>query len=160
MKVKVEKTGPCRKILHVDVPADTVAAEYKTVIAAFVKMARVPGFRPGRAPQALVERRYAKEIDEGVRDALVAWLGADAVKTIDPEMGGEDFSQFGLTTEKVPICLFRVGAVAPEKVSESQRTGVPVPSLHSSKFAPLPEPTIKTGITAMTAAAIDLLAKK
>ena len=95
-----------------------------------------------------------------VRDALVAWLGADAVKTIDPEMGGEDFSQFGLTTEKVPICLFRVGAVAPEKVSESQRTGVPVPSLHSSKFAPLPEPTIKTGITAMTAAAIDLLAKK
>ena len=95
-----------------------------------------------------------------VRDALVAWLGADAVKTIDPEMGGEDFSQFGLTTEKVPICLFRVGAVAPEKVSESQRTGVPLPSLHSSKFAPLPEPTIKTGITAMTAAAIDLLAKK
>ncbi|MSU25586.1 MAG: amidohydrolase [Opitutus sp.] len=95
-----------------------------------------------------------------VRDALVTWLGADAVKTIDAEMGGEDFSQFGLTTEKVPICMFRVGAVAPEKVAESQRTGVPLPSLHSSKFAPVPEPTIKTGVTAMTAAALDLLGNR
>ncbi len=92
--------------------------------------------------------------------AFTSWLGADNVKTIDPEMGGEDFSQFGRTLDKVPVCLFRVGAVDPAKVAESQRTGVPLPSLHSSKFAPLPEPTIKTGITAMTAAALDLLAKK
>jgi amidohydrolase len=95
-----------------------------------------------------------------VRGAFVDWFGTDSVKTIDAEMGGEDFSQFGLTVEKIPICLFRVGAVAPAKVEESQRTGVPLPSLHSSKFAPVPEPTIKTGITAMTAAALELLAKK
>jgi metal-dependent amidase/aminoacylase/carboxypeptidase family protein len=48
---------------------------------------------------------------------------------------------------------------APAKIDESRRTGVPLPSLHSSKFAPVPEPTIKTGIAAMTAAALDLLAK-
>ncbi|MEY2879631.1 MAG: hypothetical protein RLZZ15_2011 [Verrucomicrobiota bacterium] len=95
-----------------------------------------------------------------VRGAFVEWLGAAAVLPIDPEMGGEDFSQFGLTTEKVPICQFRVGAVAPEKIAESQRTGVPLPSLHSSKFAPVPEPTIKTGVTALTAAALELLARK
>jgi len=95
-----------------------------------------------------------------VRGALVNWLGADKVTAIDPEMGGEDFSQFGRTTEKVPICLFRVGAVDPALVAESQRTGVPLPSLHSSKFAPLPEPTIKTGVTALTGVALDLLTKK
>jgi hippurate hydrolase len=94
-----------------------------------------------------------------VRAALASWLGADNVRNIDPEMGGEDFSRFGRTAEKVPICMFRLGAVAPEKVAESQRTGVPLPSLHSSKFAPVPEPTIKTGVTAMTAAALDLLAR-
>jgi hippurate hydrolase len=94
-----------------------------------------------------------------VRAALASWLGADNVRNIDPEMGGEDFSRFGRTAEKVPICMFRLGAVAPEKVTESQRTGVPLPSLHSSKFAPVPEPTIKTGVTAMTAAALDLLAR-
>jgi len=95
-----------------------------------------------------------------VRAAFVDWLGAGAVKPMDPEMGGEDFSQFGLTTEKVPICQFRVGAVAPEKVAESERTGVALPSLHSSKFAPVPEPTIKTGVTAISAAALELLAGK
>lgn len=92
-----------------------------------------------------------------LRETFVTWLGAENVKSIDAEMGGEDFGRFGRTVEKVPICLFRVGAVAPEAVAASARTGAPLPSLHSSKFAPVPEPTIKTGITAMTAAALTLL---
>jgi amidohydrolase len=95
-----------------------------------------------------------------IRGALDRWLGADNVKTIDAEMGGEDFSQFGRTVDKVPLCMFRIGAVDPVKAEESQRTGVALPSLHSSKFAPVPEPTIKTGITALTAATLELLAKK
>ena len=95
-----------------------------------------------------------------VRNVLTPWLGAERVVGIDPEMGGEDFGQFGRTAEKVPICMFRVGAVDPVKFAESQRTGAPLPSLHSSKFAPLPEPAIKTGVTALTAAALDLLTKK
>lgn len=95
-----------------------------------------------------------------VRTALTNWLGADAVKSVDPEMGGEDFSQFGRTVEKVPTCIFRLGAVAPAQVAESLRSGIPLPSLHSSKFAPVPEPTIKTGITAVTATALDLLATR
>ncbi|MGH7957744.1 MAG: amidohydrolase, partial [Opitutaceae bacterium] len=95
-----------------------------------------------------------------VRGALTEWLGAENVTSIDPEMGGEDFSRYGRTAERVPICMFRLGAVAPAAFAESQRTGSPLPSLHSNKFAPVPEPTIKTGIMAMTAAALDLLAKK
>ena len=100
------------------------------------------------------------QLTRRIRGTLNTWLGADQVRTIEAEMGGEDFSEFGRTAEKVPLCLFRIGAVAPEKVAESERTGVALPSLHSSKFAPVPEPTIKTGITAVTAAALDLLAKK
>ena len=46
-----------------------------------------------------------------------------------------------------PIC------VVPMLHQDLQRTGVPLPSLHSSKFALLPEPAIKTGVTALTAAA-------
>jgi amidohydrolase len=95
-----------------------------------------------------------------VRGVLNEWLGGAQVVSIDPEMGGEDFGQFGRTVEKVPICMFRVGAVDPVKFAESQRTGASLPSLHSSKFAPLPEPAIKTGVTALTATALDLLAKK
>lgn len=95
-----------------------------------------------------------------VRSALTRWVGADNVKAIDPEMGGEDFSRFGRTEEKIPICMFRLGAVDPAKFEESVRTGAALPSLHSSKFAPAPEPTIKTGVAAMTGAALELLGKR
>ena len=94
-----------------------------------------------------------------VRAAVTGWLGPDRVRSGDAVMGSEDFSQYGRTVEKVPLCFFRLGATAPEKLAESLRTGIPLPSLHSSKFAPVPEPTIKTGVTAMTAAALGLLAK-
>ncbi|MEO7650266.1 MAG: amidohydrolase, partial [Bryobacteraceae bacterium] len=79
----------------------------------------------------------------------------EQVLVADKVMGGEDFGVFGRTAEKRPICLFWLGTVAPEKVA----SGTPLPSLHSSRFAPLPEPAIKTGVQAMTAAAMNLLAK-
>lgn len=100
------------------------------------------------------------ELTRRLRSTFVEWLGRDHVTTTEPEMGGEDFSEFGRTVEHVPISLFRVGAVAPEKIAESRRTGVPLPSTHSSRFAPVPEPTLKTSITAMTAAVLDLLPVK
>jgi len=74
-------------------------------------------------------------------------------------MGGEDFSEYGRTPDKIPICMFWLGAVKPELVLESEKTGKPLPSLHSSQFAPLPEPTIKTGVIAMTAAVFELAGK-
>jgi len=92
-----------------------------------------------------------------VRQALIGRFGAGRVRTIDPEMGGEDFSEYGRTVEHVPLCMFRIGAVVPEKWAESQRTGVALPSLHSSRFAPLPEPTIETGVAAMSTVVLDLM---
>jgi hippurate hydrolase len=94
-----------------------------------------------------------------VRAAVTASLGADHVTDFEPQMYSEDFSQYGRTVERVPICFFVLGASDPGKLAESRRTGVPLPSLHSSRFSPVPEPTIKTGIEAMSAAALDILAK-
>ena len=88
------------------------------------------------------------------------WLGADRVKPTPPVTVGEDFTYFGRTTDKVPICIWWVGGMAPEKFEESKRTGVPVPSNHSPLFAPVPEPTLKAAVTAMTAAVLELLGKK
>ena len=95
-----------------------------------------------------------------VHAAIGGALGAERVRPVEPVMAGEDFSEFGRTAEKVPICLFWLGAVDPVKFAEHERTGAPLPSLHSSKFAPLPEPTIRTGVAAMSAAALDLLGKR
>ena len=68
-------------------------------------------------------------------------------------------SEAGLE-DQVPIVLFWLGAADPEKYEAAQRGERSLPSLHSSKFAPPPEPTIKTGVLAMTAAVLELLGSK
>lgn len=96
------------------------------------------------------------ELTRRVAQAMAAILGADRVVKREPVMGAEDFGFFGRTDEKIPITMFWLGAVSPEKMEESRRLGTRLPSLHSSVFAPVPETTIRTGITAMTAATLDL----
>jgi hippurate hydrolase len=85
-----------------------------------------------------------------------AKLGADNVIERKAIMGSEDFGIFSLD-HQIPAVIFWLGAYDPAKVAESERTGVALPSPHSPLFAPLPEPTLRTGITAMTDAAIALL---
>ena len=85
------------------------------------------------------------------------WFGAARVKQTPPITGGEDFSEFGRTEDKVPICLWWVGATDLKKFVESERTGVPVPSNHSATFAPVPEPTLKTSVTSMSAAVLEIM---
>ena len=88
------------------------------------------------------------------------WFGEANVRPMKPVMGGEDFSEYGRTKDKIPICLFWLGAVKPERLAESEKTGKSLPSLHSSQFAPEPEPTIKTGVMAMTVAVLELAGRK
>jgi hippurate hydrolase len=97
---------------------------------------------------------------ELTRRLVAGWkksLGQENVEIVDPTMGGEDFSEYSLPDHSIPAVDFHVGAVPPEKIEESKKTGIALPSLHSSKFAPVPEPTIRTGIVAMTAAVLDLM---
>jgi amidohydrolase len=84
--------------------------------------------------------------------ALTRELGPENVAEAKPVMGGEDFGHFSLPDHSVPCFMFWLGTVDPERVDQSQKTGVPLPSLHSSAFAPVPETTIATGVRAMTAA--------
>ena len=56
--------------------------------------------------------------------------------------------------------MFWLGAVDPQKIQDAQEKGTRLPSLHSSEFAPLPEPAIRTGVKAMTAAVEELLKKQ
>ena len=98
-------------------------------------------------------------LTQRVAATLTKLLGADNVVRQPPMMGSEDFCCFGLEGRQVPICMFWLGAVDPAKVAESKKTGVALPSLHSSLFTPLPEPTIRTGVRAMTSVVLDLMKK-
>jgi hippurate hydrolase len=86
-------------------------------------------------------------------------LGANNAEATDPTIGGEDFAEYSLPDHSIPACDFHIGVVDPAKVAESKKTGVPLPSLHSSKFAPVPEPTIRLGIIGMTSAVLELMKK-
>jgi len=84
-------------------------------------------------------------------------LGDNNVDIVDPTMGGEDFSEYSLPDHSIPAVDFHIGAVDPEKIEQFKREGKELPSLHSSKFAPVPEPTIRVGIVGMTSAVLELM---
>jgi amidohydrolase len=91
--------------------------------------------------------------------ALKKGLGAENVIEDKPVMGSEDFGLFGLEGHQIPTLMLRVGAIDADRIANSKKTGVPLPSLHSALFWPVPEPTIRTGVKAMTLAVMELMKK-
>ncbi len=98
------------------------------------------------------------QLTERVAKTLQKTLGAENVVQIPPIMASEDFGRFSLD-HQIPSLLFNLGAVEPAKVAASKQSGKPLPSLHSSLFAPLPEPTLRTGVKAMTSVVLELMKK-
>jgi amidohydrolase len=100
------------------------------------------------------------ELANTVKLAIGAEIGADNVVDLQPVMGGEDFGAFGRVNPKIPSFMFWLGAVDTDVIAQAKKDGTTLPSLHSPFFAPDYEPTIETGVAAMSAAALDLLKKK
>ena len=84
-------------------------------------------------------------------------LGEDKVVEVKAQMIGEDFSRFGMSERKVPITMFYLGANDPDFLKKAKEEGLDIPGLHSPYWAPLAEPTIKTGVKAMSLLAMDIL---
>ena len=98
-------------------------------------------------------------LTQRVVGVLRAQFGETNVVTKEPGTGAEDFSRYGRTPERIPIFMFNIGAVNRQVYAQAMTNGTVLPSLHSSHWAPDPEPTIRTGVTALTEAALDLLRK-
>jgi amidohydrolase len=92
-----------------------------------------------------------------VKAALTAALGASNVFDEDPIMASEDFGLFGLPGHKIPTVIFWLGAMDPAKFAAAEAAGSFLPGPHTSRFEPLPEPTLRTGVIAMTSVATALL---
>jgi len=86
-------------------------------------------------------------------------LGEDKLHPRPTIMGGEDFSRYGLNGD-IPVCMYYLGSVTPDRVAESKREGgKPLPGAHTDGYYPLPEPTIKTGVKTMSLAVLSLMGK-
>jgi hippurate hydrolase len=99
------------------------------------------------------------QLTERLAAVFVKALGQENVVRMPPAMASEDFGYLSLD-QKIPATQFSLGAVDPAKVKQSKETGTPLPSLHSALFQPLPEPTLRTGIKAMTSAVLELMKKQ
>ena len=97
-------------------------------------------------------------LTERVASAIGKAIGLNNTIKVPPLMASEDFGRFSLD-HQIPSCMFWLGAIEPSRVEASRKSGKPLPSLHSSLFEPLPEPTLRTGVKAMTTAVLELMKK-
>lgn len=87
--------------------------------------------------------------------AFKAAFGDKAHEMPSPMSGSEDYSEF--IEAGVPSLYFAVGAYEPERVAEAKKKGETLPVNHSPMYAPVPEPTIRTGVEAMTLAVMSAM---
>ena len=99
--------------------------------------------------------RNDADLTARLRKVFQKSIGAENVVQDEPSMGGEDFSRYGRAG--VPIVMYWLGTVSPSRLERFEQLGVPPPSLHSSQYYPDVEPSLRTGVMTMTAAALDLL---
>lgn len=128
-------------------------------------LAEAAGIPPARFPTVTFHESSPAtfnnpELAQRLANVFKTCFGEDRMVSTKPIMGAEDFGLFGRTEHKIPVCIFWLGTVDPERFKEHQRTGKALPALHSSQFLPVLEPTLKTGVTSMTAAVLDLLASR
>ena len=120
------------------------------------------------APVVTVVRTIRPTVNDGqlvemLRPAFVDSVGAENYRLARQSMGAEDFSLFdglgdgGGAGRKIPICLFILGTVNPDRYEAARAKGERLPALHSGKYFPDPGPSIAIGIKAMTNAVSRLL---
>ena len=80
MNVEVENLPNCIASLHIELPPDFVTKEWNEVVKGFCQVARIPGFRPGKAPQNVVEAKFRKEIQEELTKKLVSETTREAIR--------------------------------------------------------------------------------
>ncbi len=80
MKVEVTELGPVKRSLKIEVPQEDVNKQYAAVYAELNRQVRIPGFRPGKAPQALLEQRYGKDVGDDVVRRLIPAFYEKAIR--------------------------------------------------------------------------------
>src|ERR1051326_8698416 len=80
MKVEVEKQPGSVSMLQIELPPEEVSKEWDAIANSFARFAKIPGYRPGKAPRAVIEKRFRKEIQDEVTKKLVSRSYRDAIE--------------------------------------------------------------------------------
>ena len=80
MKVTVKTEPNCKRIFEIEIPVEDVEAEYKNQLHQYRLKAKIPGFRPGKAPIDMVKGRFHDNIKADVLEALVPMAFDEAIQ--------------------------------------------------------------------------------
>lgn len=125
MNITIERQEKCLATLRVVVPSATVAAEKSKILASYAKQAKIPGFRPGKAPLAVIEKRFQNDIKEEIESRLINQslqesLKKEPVKVLD--FGNPDNLVFNADGS---FCFDTVLTLAPDFILPDYK-GIPV----------------------------------
>ncbi len=144
----------------------SVTPETRTkMLESITRITKGLGLAAGLPEELLPEVRLASGIPalhndpqttSRLKAAFSALLGSERVLERKPIMGAEDFSRFGLTGDKIPICLFWVGALPAARLADAAAKEAP-PGLHSPFYHPDAETALPVGMGAMSAAVLEFL---
>jgi amidohydrolase len=132
------------------------------LLAGIDRVAKAEAMAAGAEKMPLVEKYESTSavyndpvLTQHLAATLEGVLGKGTVVTEDPIMTSEDYSYF--VEQGVPSFYFTLGVADPQKLAEAKSAGKQLPSNHSPLFAPVPEPSLKTGMTAEVTILRDLL---
>jgi len=162
--------GTKRNIVPDEVRLQLTVRTYKPevrqkVLAAIQRIVQAEAAAAGapKEPLVRVEEGFPAnyndpELTRRVVAAMRKAFGAARVVELPPLMASEDFGEFGRAAG-APSLEFFLGATPAAKFEAAHGDMTKVPGLHSSEFAPDPEPTLQTGVAALTLAALEVLGK-
>lgn len=144
MNIVVEKQPKCVATLRVEIPADKVQGQRDQIVRGYASKARVPGFRPGKAPRAIIEKRFDKEITEELNEQLFNEAFDEALKQEDLKVLDFGIPEGLTTTPDGGISFSSKLTLAPEvTLPEYKGVTVTVPPLA------VPEEEIQAQLTAL-----------
>lgn len=101
-KVDISDAGPCRKKIRIEVPAETIDEQLGSSMDTIVTEAEVPGFRKGRAPRRLIEKKFGTVMRREAKNQIVSTAFSRAVEENKLQVVGDPVSEMLGTAELEP----------------------------------------------------------
>src|SRR5437764_12349419 len=80
MKIDVEAQPGSVSTLRIELPPEEVSKEWDAIASSFARLAKIPGYRPGKAPRSVIEKRFRKEIHDELTKKLVSKSYYEAIE--------------------------------------------------------------------------------
>lgn len=114
MQVTIEEVNSVKKILHIEVPEETVVSELDNAYNQLKKTAKVNGFRPGKTPRSVLERQFKKDVHSDVVNTLIQNSLVEVIREKDisfigepmiepPELDPKSVYKYSATIETKPV---------------------------------------------------------